>query len=386
VKDTQRRSITSHHWLLALALATTSSIALAQAPAVLVAGLKAPIKLALTEQGNLLVAEAGAGPNTGRVSLAERNGNVRTILDGLPAGLAAPNNDPSGVEGLVVRGDTLFIVIGVGDVARPGPRPGTEVPNPEGPSSPILSSVIKARFNAPVDQLTGGFGMTPADHMRLADGHEVTLSNANGEQAKLELLTDFRDYVPDPNIIVRPSHPFGAVLQENSLFVVDAAMNTINRVEARTGRSQVLVRFASLPNPTPVGPPLLDAVPNSIHRVGDQLLVTLLTGFPFPPDLAEVRIVDIESGRDRTLIRGLTMAIDVLPIARGERGFLVLEFSTNPAAQAPGRLLRFDSPQAAPVVLNDQLTSPTSMVFDPQSGDLFITEIFAGRIVRVGIR
>jgi hypothetical protein len=290
--------------LAAIWISPWSDVARAQTSTVLTAGLKAPIKVILTDQGNLLVAEAGDGPNNGRVSLVDRSGNRRTVLDGLPSGLAAPNNEPSGPEGLVLRGDTLFVVIGVGDVVRRGPRPGTEVPNPEGPSSPILSSVIAVELGAPIDQLQSEFMLTLADHFTLADGHTLKLTSAGGEaQATIKLHTDFRDYVPDPNIIVRPSHPFGAVLADDALFVVDAAMNTINQVSLRTGRSQVLTRFAPLANPTPVGPPLLDPVPNSIHRVGDRLLVTFLSGFPFPPGLAQVRVVDIESGKDALLIR-----------------------------------------------------------------------------------
>jgi hypothetical protein len=169
------------------------------------------------------------------------------------------------------------------------------------------------------------------------------------------------------------------------LFVVDASYNAIHRVDPRSGRSQVLMRFAPLANPTPVGPPLIDAVPNSIRRIGDWLVVTLLTGFPFPAGLAEVRVVDIESGRDQRVVGGLTMAIDALPIARGQDDFLVLEYSTNPAARAPGRLLRFASPQSAPVVLDDTLVSPTSMALDARSGELFVTEVFTGRVMRLQV-
>jgi hypothetical protein len=94
--------------------------------------------------------------------------------------------------------------------------------------------------------------------------------------------------------------------------------------------------------------------------------------------------VDIESVRDELLIGGLTMAIDVVPVARGRRGYLVLEFSTNPAApEAPGRLLRFDSSDSPPVVVNAELVSPTSMALDRHTGELFVTEFSAGRLTRI---
>jgi hypothetical protein len=371
--------------LVGICLSFWSGSLIAQTASVLTAELKAPIQVILTDQGNLLVAEAGNGSNTGRVSLVNRTGYRRTVLDGLPSGLSAPNQDPLGPAGLVLRNSTLFILVGAGDVVQSGRRPGTDVPNTRGPSSPILSSVIAVQFEAPIDYLQGEFVLTPADHATLADGHALKLTSTGGEaQITLTLLTDFRDYVRVPNLIVRPSNPFSAATAGGSLFVVDAAMNTINTVNVHTGRSEVLTRFAPLPNPTPVGPPWLDPVPTGIHRAGNRLLVTFLSGFPFPPGLGQVRVVNIDSARDELLVGGLTMAIDVVPMARGRRGYLVLEFSTNPAVpEAPGRLLRFDSSDAPPVVVNAQLVSPTSMVLDRLTGELFVTEFFAGRLTRI---
>ncbi len=242
-------------------------------------------------------------------------------------------------------------------------------------------------FSCGIDSLTSGFALTLADHFTLADGFDLTLENDFRERAKVELVSDLRDFVPDPNTIVRPSHPFGLTLAGNTLYVVDAAMNTVVEVNVRTGRAQTLFRFAPLQNPTPVGPPFIDAVPNSIRRFGDQLLVTLLTGFPFPPGLAEVRSIDPATRSGESFITGLTSAIDVLPVRhRASHRFFVLEFSTNQLMQAPGRVLQFDSPQATPVVIADNLITPTSMAFDRMAGELFVTEIFTGRIIQVQVR
>ena len=85
----------------------------------------------------------------------------------------------------------------------------------------------------------------------------------------------------------------------------------------------------------------MDAVPDTVRLYGDQLLVTLLTGFPFESGKAEVRKIDLVGGGTTTFIGGLTTAIDVNPIKRGSNPdqFLVLEFSTNMLPGAPGRLL-----------------------------------------------
>jgi len=168
--------------MTALAIMLTGVNAWAQSTTVFATGLKAPTKIIFSQNGNLLVAEAGDGPNTGRVSIVDRNGNRRTLLDGLPAGLAAPNLEPSGPEGLVLNGNTLYITIGIGDVVRAGSVPGTEVPNPNGPSSPILSSVMAVHFDSSIDFLSSSFTLSVADHFTLADGFEVALQNNAGER------------------------------------------------------------------------------------------------------------------------------------------------------------------------------------------------------------
>ena len=127
---------------------------------------------------------------------------------------------------------------------------------------------------------------------------------------------------------------------------------------------------------------------NSTPRLfGGQFLVTLLSGFPFPPCVAQVRIVDPHTGDNQTFITGLTSAIDVLPVKTpgGGNEFLTLEFSTNQLAQAQGRLQLFTSPGGPPVVIANCLITPTSMALDPKTGSLFVTEIFTGRIVEVAV-
>jgi len=109
-------------------------------------------------------------------------------------------------------------------------------------------------------------------------------------------------------------------VNNNLLYVPDASLNRIWTVELNTGAIAVLATFAPLTNPFPLGPPAIDAVPDSIHPFGGQFLVTLLTGFPFPPDVAQVRIVDPHTGDNQPFITGLTSAIDVLPVKTLQAG------------------------------------------------------------------
>src|ERR1700694_5330231 len=78
----------------------------AQDVSVLATGLKAPMKVSLTAEGNLLVSEAGNGPNTGRISLVRRDGTRLTLVDGLPSGINTIGDPaPSGPSGIEAVGD-----------------------------------------------------------------------------------------------------------------------------------------------------------------------------------------------------------------------------------------------------------------------------------------
>ena len=370
----------------ALTLTCVGVIAQCPAPA-FASGLRAPAKIIFSQKGNLLVAEQGtAAPNTGRVSIIDpTSGGVRTLLDGLPSALNLVGGGvPAGPSGLAMRGRTLYITIGSGNVTLPGPGPGLEVPNPS-VSSPLFSSVLEVHFSAHVEMTTAGFTLTPADQLALKSGSELTLDNGAGDRVTVRLLADFPDYVPAPQPgFVVSSNPFGVVVVGDQLYVVDASLNLVAAVDINTGATSTLTTFANVPNTLPFGPPTVQPVPDSIRLFGDQLLVTYLTGFPFGPGAAQVRLVDPATGDNEPFITGLTSAIDVLPV--GARGgadqFLVLEFGGAGLAQ-PGRLLLYTSPAAAPAVISPCLITPTSMALDKKSGALFVTEIGPGVVVRL---
>ena len=96
----------------------------------LTSGLQVPLGITQSEKRNLFVSEAGTvAPNTGRISIVDLAGNRRTLLDGLPSGIADVG-DIAGPADIVLNDYTLYVVIGIGDVIRAGPVPGTAVPNP----------------------------------------------------------------------------------------------------------------------------------------------------------------------------------------------------------------------------------------------------------------
>ena len=379
--------------LVALTVALSGVSVAAQTISDLTIGLKRPAKVILTEQGNLLVAEGGSGIHDGRISIIDpQTGTRRTLLDGLPSAVGR-YGIPQGPSGLVMRGRALYFTIGEGNPTIACPAPCTEIPNPAGASSPIFSSVLALQFSARTEMATNGFTLAPADDFALKNGDRLRFNNGRGDKATLLLVADFPDVAPDPlpgaPENVAASNPFGIEIFINNVYVSDGGMNNVWKADIHTGEIESLVTFPTiiLPNGQ-----RQEAVPTGIRLYGEQLLVPLLRGGDSNPQgagLAEIRSVDPQTGGNVSFFGGLTSAIDVLPVqTEGNPDyFYVLQFGVFAPPNGPGfmptRLLRFDAP-ATPPVSNIVLPNfATSMTRNAATGDLYLTRLFAGRIIRV---
>jgi hypothetical protein len=346
-------------------------------PQTLVTGLQTPVKMILTPQGNFLVTETSMSPNSGRLSFVSRAGARRSLIEGLPSGTEVTLAGGSGPAAMALRDRTLYLTIGPGDSERAGAAPGTSTLNPQSASSPIFSSLLEIRFSADVDAVGGTFRMTAQHQQALNDGGEVELADA-GATARISLLTRFPIAEPHPAAVYKFSNPWGLALSEDgrNLYLTDASQNCLLRIDPATGRWRRVARFGPLPNPTPVGPPVVDAVPTNVRIYGNSVLVSFLSGFPFAGGNARVLIVNPETGAAEPFIPNLTSVTDVLwrPRPGGGAQFFVLEFSVNQSANPapPGRLLRFDT--AEPQVAGTFIT-PVNMVFDEATSELFILEL-----------
>jgi hypothetical protein len=375
------------HWIRLSAISLTAVGCLWGQAQVIATGLQSPMKILLTPGGNFLVSEDSTTPNSGRISIVTRAGVRRSLIEGLPSGLDVAGS-PNGPTAMALRDRTLYVAIGGGDAERRPAGGGPPMHNPQGTSSPIFTSVLDIRLNADVDSLNAPFRMTPAHQQSLADRNEVELTNEMGAQARISVLADFPDSIPEGSGY-RFSNPWGLALSSdgNTLWVTDASQNSLIRVNTANGRWQRLMRFDPVPNPGPTGPRMIDAVPTSVRLYGDQLLVSFLVGFPFPPGSARVLAVNPEQRTTEPFIFARTSATDVLWRTRadGSSQFFVLEFSQNQSAQpaAPGRLVRFDS--STPQVVVSDLQGPVSLAFDSSTEDLFILEL-SGRILQISVR
>jgi hypothetical protein len=225
---------------LALAFAPIAVMLLAGAQAnaqynQVIAGLREPLGTALTNQGNLVVSETGtAALHSGRISIVDPSGNRRTLLDGLPSAINDVN-EPSGPAGVVMRGRNLYVAIGTGDVGWPGPLPGTTIPNPNPISSPICSSILAIQFSAMTEKTTTGFTLTPAHQQALANGQTVTLSSGGGDRITIQMIADFRNYVPFPLRSSRTT--FSAPILSIWL---QSRIRFTSRTEAETGSGRLI--------------------------------------------------------------------------------------------------------------------------------------------------
>ena len=353
-------------------------------------GLKSPTKIITAGQSNLLVAETGTpAPNSGRISLVNRATGARgTLIDNLPSGFNVVEHSPSGPSGIKLDGLKLYLTIGQGDSVKPGPRGGL-VANPN-PATPLNNSVLELTLPADYEVLTSGFALSMSDQHQLTKGSPVALQNAEGKIMNLRLVANLPDYkienrpgLPQGN--VRPANLFGVEMANERLYVVDASFNQLYVVRPVTGEYFTFATFPPRPNPLPFGPPFVEAVPTNVRLHAGSLLVTCFTGFPFASGLSHIRQVDPGDSFGGIVEDGLTSAMDVLPVTmpQNQSMLYILEFTTNMLAQPmpPGRL-RLKTPTDT-YTISDTLISPTSIARDGDTGNLFITEIFTGNIVRI---
>lgn len=180
------------------------------------------------------------------------------------------------------------------------------------------------------------------------------------------------------------SNPFGVLAEPGGRLIADAGANALLRV-ADNGTVETLAVFASQPNPTPVGPRTIEAVPTAVARGADgALYVGQLTGVPFAPGLAN--IYRVLPGQDPVVhCSGFKTIID---LAFGPDGSLyVVENATGGLFFAPntGRLSRV-GPDCARTPLLIGLDRPTAVAVG-DDGAIYVTHhgvtAGAGEILKI---
>jgi hypothetical protein len=341
-----------HRWLLACALAiaavsmlAVSASSVAARPhahmTVIASGLDNPRDLAFGPGGRLFLAEAGHGGSrcipggpeggdtcfgfTGKIAVVNvAKHRVRTVIDGIVSLAGRDGSGATGVDGIDVlgRSNIYGIITGARDFIPPN----------------AFTAGFRARVKAQLGRLIRG-SVNGSWHTVADVGHRSFVWTSQHKNL-------VPDQFPDAN-------PYGVYAASNSeQWVVDAAANTINRIDAR-GRVHV---EAFLPNP-----PSSDAVPTCIDRGPDgALYVGQLTGGGNSPGAASVwRFAPWQTHHRLTKwATGLT-AVTGCGFSRGK--FYAVELSTlglDHAAPNTGALVRVPPHSSHPVKVLGGLSFP----------------------------
>ncbi|HLU37248.1 MAG TPA: ScyD/ScyE family protein [Thermomicrobiales bacterium] len=309
------------------------------APEVVASDLRAPQGIAVDERGWVWVAEQGTGNDDARISVITPEGEVATFIDGMPSNIV--QGFPEGAHHLSFRDGHLWATLGLGE---------------ESPDGYLLI----------VD--TTGFtpGQTPLSLEDVDQQEDV---------ATFVIGHEFDDDTNQSNIY---NLAFGP---EDDLFVVDASANAVLRRTAEGGDWTVFATLPPVANPTPVGPPMSQAVPTGIVYDGERLLVSCLPGFPMPD--GEGRILELGSdGSTSLLVSGLTTVVDLQLSPRGDlvaSQFGAFSLESGFAANA-GSIVRIDGTEIDTLVTG--LSHPAGIAFGP-GGDLYVTAMTDGQVLKV---
>ena len=206
-------------------------------------GLVLPMGLETDNAGNIWVAETGTSHDDGKVVIVRPNGiKYDAIIN-----LSSINNEQSGES--------------------------------EGPSNLILENnnlyVLAADFLYKINVS----GFRPGD--KPIDATNLPRENIG-------------NYVRGLNIVVpNDSHPYNLIKgPDGDIYIADAGANAIIHRHS-AGNYSVLAKLPGFANPTPVGPPQIQAVPTGIIFDGHDFLVSTLTGFPFVEGKANIYRVSL---------------------------------------------------------------------------------------------
>lgn len=180
------------------------------------------------------------------------------------------------------------------------------------------------------------------------------------------------------------SNPYSMALdQDGFIYVVDAGFNGILKIDPIADTISTFTIFPDFPNPTDIGPPMINSVPSKILSVGDtSFLVGTFTGFPFVEGSAKIYSVSAE-GAIADFVTGLTMVID-LAVDPTDGNLVALQFASfGPMGFEPNsaQLIKI-MPDLSLDTLVSGLGPSGGFTFD-LAGNAYVTSTFTGQVLKI---
>jgi DNA-binding beta-propeller fold protein YncE len=311
-----------------------------------ISGLNGPMGVLVTADGHVWVIDTGIGGDEQVMLPHSLSGQMVGYGTGESAQIV--RLDPEGGQTKIASLPSWYFEPGIGNAggARLAVLDGTVYATVGGFSEDLLPSM--------------------ASVVRIDDGRAVQLASA----AEFESTTN-------PDGLTLESNPYAlAVGPDGKLWMIDAAGNTLIKVDPRTGQMELVAVFEGVPSPIPHptrgGVMETDPVPTGVAFDDEgNAYVSLLPGIPLAPGSAKVVRVDANGGVS-DYATGLTMLTD---IRRGPDGFFYVvsfgEFTEQGPVPDSGAILRVKEGTASEQVVG-QLSFPTSIDFNA-TGDAYVS-------------
>jgi hypothetical protein len=302
-------------------------------------GLNNPRGLAFDADGDLFVAEAGAGGTecvpgprgpecaglTGGVSRIDRSHVVHKVLSGMISVSGEGGRGAEGVEGVAVgEGAALYALLGLSSQQVP-------------PSGFSKEATEKAKA-----QLGHLFEFNRS-------GQSKAIADVGGYSWKW--TGEHKSLVPEQ---FPDANPYSVITRGGEQWLVDAAANTLDEVE-----HGVVKELAFIPNPEKNGKPISDAVPTCLSRGPDgAIYIGQLTGAGNGPGAAKIWRVPT-GGKPEVWATGLTAVTGCG--WDGDGDFYATEFSVNGwegFEPFTGALVRVPAHSSKPVTVVSKLSLP----------------------------
>jgi sugar lactone lactonase YvrE len=315
---------------------------------VLASDLVSPVGIEADAAGNQWVTDNGTSKNDGRIVLVKLNGDKIPIITGLPSAFNPAVQEPAGVwSTFMLPNNRLAVIVGE------------------------------------TEALAANMG-------------RIYIYDLTGFQPGVSTAKKFADTVSSIDIArfslaqtgVTESNIFSAVWdnRDNSWYVADAAANMIVKV-APNGQKSVFARFPKIPNPTPIGPPVVDPVPTKIIINPDGgFYVGTLTGFPFNEGQAAVYNLD-KNGNISVYCKGLSL-IAGLTLDTRTGDLYAAQYARFAFAPTPGYVLGSGKLHRIPrggayseVVASNY--GPGAGVSIDKNGNLYATSLFTSQLMKI---